>query len=284
MNNNKNKSLIVIIVILAIALFGTIGYIVTNKNSSTTKNEETIKNNPVQNESKENKVSKEFMINFGEKLIKKYNYGLCGKSNPLIIKNSLTKYNDIKATDKLIIVLTPFYEEFFLGFLNNYDYGKVTIPKYFYENEYKKLWGPNSEPNYQEYDDPYSDIEINQDNIQITAPGGYGCGPEPISYTMAKVDNVELKNNELLIQVKYLYFDVDEYDEEKANNLIVKIYNDVEKSNLIAEEKTSVDNYIQEKSDKTLENKYLGKAGQYNLTFKKDKDRNYYWYSTEYDK
>ena len=223
-------------------------------------------------------VEKEKLTKYYEKLINRYSVSnQCDGNTMLISKNGLTKYEDISKDNISEVVLEELLPKPFLPIGDENEGPIISISKKLYEEEYENFWGPKYKPKYENLHlNLGNKVDVTDKYIDIYPVGGYDSGCSGYeNQASIDIDNVVENDNESIITIKYLYFEITDGSTDKLSK--VKIYKDVEKTTLIAEEEL-------EKTDDyklKLKDKYSAKAGNYKLTFKNNELGNLYWFSTE---
>lgn len=281
MEEKKNTRFIVIIVILVILLSCCIGYIVYD---NFIKEDEIVENNDKnndnqnneQNDNKEDKLSEEELDELGLELFDRTNIVLTSTSGDYVFyqEDDIT-YDDLANKDKLEYVYRqiPNSEKVFNP-NDAYDSSCIDTNTYQYtcyyekvstdifEKYYHKMFGSDKSVNYEWFlaiIDNFLKCE-KEENELVCYPTDAGGALSFRSYI--KYNHTEQDGNDLLIYVNFLVGETD------------GVYSDLKLQNRLG------DNDLPVTPDNIFDI-YGNKAGLYKLTFKKDSNDNYYWYSSE---
>ena len=292
MEENKNKSLI-IIVILVILLLGSIGYIVYD---NFIKEDEVVENNDKNNNNQDNEQNNEEdeiqlpkedeeVANIGRDLFERTNKHINVADNTYILyQEKDVYYDDLSNKDKLALAynLIPNEEKNIdsSAYTNSscYDGGYICpaegVSRDLFEEYYHKMFGLDKNVEFEEIFILRSDYDIdsivdgiwcNLENDEFVCYPIDGGGVS-MYYNYIEYNRTVCDGDDLLVYVNFLV--------DGCSSGHCGIYADRKFTKFIADN-------IDYEDESELFDLYRDEAGLYKLTFRKDVNGNYYWYSSE---
>ena len=294
MEEKKNKRLIIIIVILTILLLGSIGYIVYD---NFIKEDEVVENNDKNNNNQDNEQNDEEdeiqlpeedeeVANIGRDLFERTNKHIYVADHTYILyQEKDVYYDDLSNKDRLALTYNLIPNEYknidasaYNANTSCYDGGFICpsekVSRDLFEEYYYKMFGLDKEVVFEEIyilrsdydtDNITNEIVCNLENEEFMCFPIDGGGVS-MYYNYIEYNRTVRDGDDLLVYVNFL---VDGCNSGKCG-----IYADRKFTKFI------VDN-IDYEDESELFDLYRDEAGLYKLTFRKDVNGNYYWYSSE---
>ena len=287
----KNKKLYIIIAILTILLIDSVGYIVYNEfikkdetieNNENTNTDKNNQDNESNNEKENNKLSEEELNKLGLELFSRTSIELTSNitsGNYMFYKEYDITYNDLKNEERLEYTYMQIpknlktynsedaYRDSCIN-TDNYQYTcyyeKVSTKTF--EEYYHKMFGSNKNINYENFEVIIDKlIFCKQESEEIVCyPSDGGGIKDHTSYL--EYDYANQDEDRILLYVKFLVLGY--------NGTESGVFSDAAMNNKIADESPEV-------TSNNIFDIYGDEAGLYKVTFKKDTNDNYYWYSSE---
>ena len=289
MEGKKNTKFIVIIAIFVILLMGCVSYIVYDNfiKEDEIVNNNNQNNNDIQNddqnndEDENNKLSEEELNKLGLELFSRTNTALTSyitSGNYMFYQEDDITYNDLNNEERLEYVylqipnsektynLNDAYDRSCIDTENTYTcyYEKILINTF--EEYYYKMFGLDKGINYEWFTvatDNFLRCEKEENEI-ICYPTDGGGATDYRTYL--NYIHAEENNSDILVYVNLLAMGY--------NGVEGGIFSDATMNNRIADESPEV-------TEDNIFDIYGDEAGLYKVTFKKDINDNYYWYSSE---
>ena len=282
---NKNKGLIIVIVILLLALLCSIGYICYDKGVFGGKKESTSNNTETKIDNKNSKSEK---IALDDSRF----YGIYEKLKPYTYeKNRSDAYKSFTDNELFNIIVPELKESDFVKTTETTQLGDAyyTLENSVVINYLKKYFGSIVKVNGSNIVNPEFAYRTNMDNgglciiaysdekykVRFSGIGGIGIDVKP-KITERKIVSATMENNEIVVKEKAIYI---EYPNlyESSSSYIYNIYSDVNKTNKMDSKSYTLDDVT--KGLITVED-YLDKASTITTTFAYDKDTNSYYFKS----
>ncbi len=287
MEEKKNKGLYIVIIMLTILLICSLGYIVYNefiKENETVENNENPNNNNQDNESneEENNLTEEELNKLGLELFSRTNIEsisyITSGNYMFYQKNDLT-YNNLNNEERLEYVYMQIPKNVKSYNLEDaYGDSCIDTDTYQYTCYYEKV----STKTFEEYYHKMfgSDKNVSYENFGVIIDKLISCKQESDEIVCYPSDGGGIKDH-----TTYLEYDYANQDEDKIlmyvkllalgyNGKESGVFSDAAMNNKIADESPEV-------TEDNMFDLYGNEAGIYKVTFKKDTNDNYYWYSSE---